>query len=168
MHTSSWLIIIQPDPHTTCLGPPCRPVLPLTETGPNQSCLLHVSRRITRQPRDSRIPTVLGGSTSLLARSAGERAASRWHGHMFIPFDFPLRRDSLSLHLWCDRGFSVTLPMVCAWFMTFCHFINIIEEAVRLAPESPFSVTRLIHRFMHIDPCMHRTQGRHLGSLAAM
>lgn len=55
--------------------------------------------------------------------------------------------------------------------MTFCHFINIIEEAVRLAPESPFTavcdlIDRLLH--MHTGPSMHCTQGRLLRSLAAM
>lgn len=68
LHTSSWLNIIQPIRHTTCLKPPCWPIFPLTETGLHQSSLflLHVAMCPGASPagRDSKIPTVLHRNTS--------------------------------------------------------------------------------------------------------
>lgn len=60
----------------------------------------HVSWSITRWPRQQN--THCAPQEYLLV---GEHAVSRWHGHMLVPFIYPQQRDSLSLHLRCDRGF---------------------------------------------------------------
>lgn len=146
-----------PSPHTTCLRPPWWAILLSTETGRYRSSLLllHVCWSTTHQPRRHNTHSA-PWERLLFAWSASKHAVSRWHGHMFIPFIFPLWRNSLSLHLCCDWGF-LSLCLWCAclsvWFMTFWHFINIIEEGVGLAPESPYSdvcVTVWIRGFMCI------------------
>ncbi len=111
VHTSSWLNIIPPNPHTTCLRPPCWRNWPSSELPPPAACG-HVSCSITRQPRRHNNHSA-PREHLLLASSAGERAASRWHGHMFVPFVSPApeRFSITSSVVWLR--ISVTLPVVC-------------------------------------------------------
>lgn len=118
---------------------------------------------------DHTAPTVLRGSTSL-DWEAGERAAWRWHGHMFIP----------SLHARCDWG-SLSLSPVAlvsvSVIHSIWHFISVTEEAVSLAPASPFTgvcvcvcVWDLIDPLLcvHIDPGCTAPRGDSSGSLVTV
>lgn len=60
--------------------------------------------------------------------SAGKYAALRWHCHMFILFISSFQGSSIT-----STGVSLTV-----WILTFWLFINIIEEAARLAPDFTF------------------------------
>lgn len=74
-----------------------------------------------------------------LARLVRERNVQRQDDTAICSY---LWWDTPSPHVRCDRGFLVSVLVVCecqpVWLMALWHFSIIIEEAVRLAPESPF------------------------------
>lgn len=135
----------------------------LRENGPHHHSslfLLHVAVRPGASPasHDSTVPTALHGRTSCSGQTCSVKM-TRPYVHILHFFH---SREILSLHLW--PRLSVTEPVVCRSVMTWWHFINIMEEAVRVAPESPFvDMCDLMDPslYMHIDPTMHCTQGGH-------
>lgn len=153
---------------STSAHPPFERSWQLSELRPPAACG-HVSESNTQQSQQHNTHSA-PREHFLLARSTGQCAASRRHGHMFISFVSPLLRNS---HHFIS---SVTEPFchfACGVFasMTFWHFINRTREAVRLSPESPFmdvcDLTDPPTSWVYW-PRIHRTLGRHLNFLAAL
>lgn len=111
---------MQLNPQTTCLRPPCHPILPFTETVPYQSSLLllHVATcpRASPAGRDATTPTALHGSTPCLP---GQRANVQRQDDMAI-CSYPTYPRSREILYHFIRGVTED----------FCHFARRVSVCV--------------------------------------